>query len=97
MAGDDLAAALEAAAKPAARAAAEAIAVDWRAGAAMHELKTADRAVGVVVEEVGGLTVVQTHNPIGHIDEFGSINSAPTGAARSAANRHGRFTPGERS
>jgi hypothetical protein len=97
MAGDDLAAALEAAAKPAVRAAAQAIAADWRAGAAMHLLKTADPAVGVVVEEIDGVTVVQTHNPIGHIDEFGSINSAPTGAARSAANRHGQFTPGARS
>ena len=87
------AAIFEAAAAPAVLAAAEAIADDWRRGAAQHELQTADRKTGVVVERVDGVTHVQTHNPFGHLDEFGSVHNPPTGAARSAANAHGTFTP----
>jgi hypothetical protein len=71
----------------------EEIADDWRRGAAMHELKTSRAKDGVVVEIVNGVPHVQTHNRFGHIDEFGSVNSKPTGAARSAANGHGKFSP----
>lgn len=90
--GLDLAA-FEAAARPALIAAAENIAEDARLGAAMSELKSGPHAYKVESDDKG--TRVVTRYWFAHIDEWGGSNvrSTPTGAARAAAVKHGRFTP----
>ena len=77
---------------------AQQIAVDARRGYQQKELKTASRKSGVIVEsDTDGVRVV-THNPFGHLDEWGGdkVYSRPTAAMRRAAMRHGRFIPAAR-
>ncbi|HPA81930.1 MAG TPA: hypothetical protein PLS95_14020 [Thermoanaerobaculales bacterium] len=71
----------------------QAIAADARAGYAQHELQTADPRMGVIVEPTDKGFRCVTYNPFSHLDEYGGGHSTPTGAMRSAAARHGRFTP----
>lgn len=90
--GLDLAAIAEAV-RPQLEDIAEDIARDARAGYQQHELKTANPKNGVIVEsDAQGVRVV-TYNSFAHLDEYGGGHSTPTGAMRSAAARHGRFTP----
>lgn len=72
---------------------AEDIARDARDGYAQHELKTDNPRNGVIVEPTALGARVVTYNSFAHLDEYGGGHSTPTGAMRSAAARHGRFTP----
>ena len=90
--GLDLAAIAEAV-RPQLEDIAEDIARDARAGYQQHELKTADPRMGVIVEPTDKGFRAVTYNPFSHLDEYGGGHSTPTGAMRSAAARHGRFTP----
>lgn len=88
-------AALMAAVQPQLVAVAEEIAADARAGYAMHRKRTPGNKLPVVVEADTDLVRVVTYDPLAHIDEWGGsgVHSTPTGAMRSAAAAHGRFTP----
>lgn len=83
----------DAAVRPALERVAEDIAEDARNGADMHELKSGRFAYRVESDNKG--VRVLTNYYFAHLDEWGGadVRSTPTGAARTAAIRHGRFTP----
>ena len=88
-------AAIIAASKAAMEEVAEQIAADARAHYLQHELNTSNPRSGVIVEsDQRGVRVV-TYNSFAHLDEWGGtgVRSTPTGAMRSAAAKHGAFTP----
>lgn len=80
-------------AHPSERDAAERIALDARAGAAMSQLK--DGPAAYRARRRNGVQTAGTDDPFAHIDEFGGsrVRSTPTGALRTAAARNGRFEP----